>query len=347
MAVERYVESYRQLSGTIHDSGLLRRRRGFYLTRIIIWLLALAVLLAAVVIFGATWFQLITAGLIGMVMAQLGFLSHEAAHREVFASRELNEWTSRIVAGLFMGLSFSWWMAKHNTHHAYPNQEGEDPDIESNLIAMTPNAASRRRGFGAFLASHQGAFFVPLLFLEGANLHFASLKTLLTAPNVPHRVTEIVLIAIRFGAYLTLLFLVLPFGMACAFFGVQVGFFGILLGGAFALNHIGMPTVEKGMHIDFLRRQVVMSRNIKDGPVARFLLGGLQFQIEHHLFPAAPRPSLPVMQKIVREHCAKHDIPYTERTLTEAAATVIAYLSQVGVKGQDPYTCPLVRRYRG
>lgn len=67
----------------------------------------LAGLLAAVVVFGATWFQLITAGLIGMVMAQLGFLSHEAAHRGVFASRELNEWTSRIFAGLFMGLSFS------------------------------------------------------------------------------------------------------------------------------------------------------------------------------------------------------------------------------------------------
>lgn len=347
MTVAKYVESYRQLSETVHDAGLMNRHRSFYLSRIVAWLVVLAGLLAAVIVFGATWFQLITAGLIGMVMAQLGFLSHEAAHREIFASRGWNEWTSRIIAGLFMGLSFSWWMAKHNTHHAYPNQEGVDPDIDSNLIAMTPNAAVRRRGIGAFLASHQGAFFVPLLFLEGANLHYASLKTLYSAPNVPHRITEIVLIAIRHGAYLALLFIVLPFGMACAFFGVQVGFFGILLGGAFALNHIGMPTVEKGIHIDFLRRQVVMSRNIKDGPVARFFLGGLQFQIEHHLFPAAPRTSLPKMQTIVREHCARYGIPYTERTLTEAAATVVAYLSQVGVRGQDPYTCPLVRRYRG
>lgn len=120
-AVEHYVESYRQLSEIIHEARLLRRRRGFYLTRIIIWLVVLAGLLTAVVVFGATWFQLFTAGLIGMVMAQLGFLSHEAAHREVFASRAWNEWTSRIIAGLFMGLSFSWWMAKHNTHHAYPN----------------------------------------------------------------------------------------------------------------------------------------------------------------------------------------------------------------------------------
>ncbi|WP_309132785.1 acyl-CoA desaturase [Brevibacterium sp.] len=347
MSAETYVETYRQLSTTVHDAGLMRRRPGFYLVRIGGWLLGLAGLLVLVVVLGATWFQLLVAAAIGFVMAQLGFLSHEAAHREVFASREANEWLSRIIAGLVMGLSFGWWMAKHNTHHAYPNHEGEDPDIDSNVLALTPDAAQSRRGLGAYLARHQGIFFVPLLFLEGLNLHVASLRTLLTAPEVPHRITEIAFIVLRHGAYLTLLFLTMPFGMACAFFGVQVGAFGILLGGAFALNHIGMPTVPRGVHVDFLRRQVVMSRNIKDGPLVRVLMGGLQFQIEHHLFPAAPRASLPALQRIVRTECAERDIPYVERTLAEAATTVIAYLNQVGVRNQDPYRCPLVKRYRG
>lgn len=347
MSAEAYVEAYRRLSQEAHDAGLFRRRYGFYFTRIIGWVLFLVALVIAIILLGETWYQLIIAALIGMSLAQLGFLSHEAAHREIFGSRAWNEWTSRIIAGLLMGLSFSWWMSKHNTHHAHPNQEGEDPDIKSNLLAFTPQASDRRRGLGSALAKNQGLFFVPLLFLEGLNLHFASFKTLFVTPQVPHRFTEMLLIFIRHTAYLAVLFFVLPMGMAIAFFGVQVGFFGLLLGGAFALNHIGMPTVPSGIHIDFLRRQVRMSRNIEDGPVVRFLMGGLQFQIEHHLFPTAPRSSLPALQKLVREHCSRLDIPYTQRTLRGAAATVIIYLNQVGLKSRDPYVCPLVQSYRG
>lgn len=347
MSGDQYVESYRQLSRAVHDAGLMRRRYGFYLTRISGWVLVLAGLVSLVVLLGETWFQLIIAVLIGVVMAQLGFLSHEAAHRGVFGSRARNEWTSRIIAGLLMGLSFSWWMAKHNAHHAHPNQVDEDPDVASKLLAFTPEASDRRTGLGRVLARHQGVFFAPLLLLEGLNLHVASLRTLFETGHVRHRGVEIALIIVRHTAYLTLLFVVLPVGMAFAFFGVQVGVFGLMLGGAFALNHIGMPTVPADVHVDFLRRQVRMSRNIEDGPLVRFLMGGLQFQIEHHLFPAAPRPSLPAMQKLVREHCGRLGIPYTRRTLTEASSTVIAYLNQVGLKNRDPYVCPLVQQYRG
>lgn len=215
------------------------------------------------------------------------------------------------------------------------------------MLAFTPEASDRRTGIGAAFARYQGVFFVPLLFFEGLNLHFASLKTLFVTPRVRHRFTEIALILVRHAAYLTLLLTVLPLGMAFAFVGVQVGCFGLLLGGAFALNHIGMPTVPPGVRIDFLRRQVRMSRNIKDGPLVRILMGGLQFQIEHHLFPVAPRPSLPAIQTFVREHCARLDIPYTEQTLAGASVTVLSYLNQVGLKNRDPYVCPLVQRYRG
>ena len=90
-----------------------------------------------------------------------------------------------------------------------------------------------------------------------------------------------------------------------------------------------------------------MSRNVRGGPHVHFLKGGLEYQIEHHVFPRAPRPNLPALQKLVRAHCAEHGIPYTETTLGEAFRTIIAYLNQVGLKNRDPYTCPLVRQYRG
>ncbi|GAA3676386.1 acyl-CoA desaturase [Arthrobacter ginkgonis] len=347
MAADRYVETYRQLSKAVHDAGLMRRRYGFYWSMIIGLVLALAGLLAAVILLGETWYQLIIAALIGVVMAQLGFLSHEAAHQEIFASRAWNEWAARMLAGLFVGLSYGWWIAKHNSHHARPNQEGKDPDLDSTVLAFTPDASDRRTGLGSALAKHQGTFFVPLLLLEGLYLHYISLRTLFAKPGVPHRFIEIALIVARHAAFLTLLFVVLPVGMAFTFVGVQVGAFGLLLGGAFAVNHIGMPTVPAGVRIDFLRRQVHMSRNIRGGPLVRFLLGGLQYQIEHHLFPVAARPSLPALQKLVREYCSQYDIPYTERTLSDAATTVVTYLNQVGLKNRDPYVCPLVRRYRG
>lgn len=341
-----YTQAYRELSQEVHDAGLIQRHCWFSWTMIIGWVLALAVLVVMVFLLGDTWYQLLVAAGIGVVMAQLGFLSHEAAHRQLFASRRWNEWTSRIIAGLLVGISYSWWMDKHNSHHGHPNQVGTDPDIDSRVMAFTPEASDARTGLRAQFAKRQGWFFIPLLFLEGLNLQVQSLKVLLTKPKVPHRVTELLLIVVRHTAYFILLFTVLPVGMAFASFGVQVGLFGLLLGGAFALNHIGMPTVAADARVDFLHRQVMMSRNIKDGPLVRFFMGGLQYQIEHHLFPVAPRGSLPAIQKIVRRYCSRYNIPYGERHAIDASKTALAYLNQVGLKHRDSFTCPLVQRYR-
>ena len=173
MSVNEYVETYRRLSTTVHDAGLIRRRRGFYWVRIIGWVLALSVMLVMVVMLGSTWYQLIIAALIGIVMAQLALLSHEAAHREIFGSRAWNEWMARVLSGLLGGLSHGWWMAKHNTHHAHPNNEGIDPDVKSRVLVFTPEASDKRRGLAAKLAQYQGVYFIPLLALEGLNLHVA------------------------------------------------------------------------------------------------------------------------------------------------------------------------------
>lgn len=347
MKSQQFAEPYRRLSAEIHDAGLARRRYLYFATRIIGWILALAALLVAVGALGNSWLQLIPAGLIGLVMAQLGFLSHDAAHRTIFASRTWNEWVSRCISGLLMGLSYNWWMAKHNSHHANPNKEGVDPDVESTVLVLTPDANARRKGLAAWISRLQGWFFIPLLSLEGLNLHVASVRMLLSTPRLKHRFIELLMIAVRHSAYAVLLWTVMTPGKAVAFLGVQIGVFGIMLGGAFALNHIGRPTVPTDVHLDFLRRQVVMSRNITDGPLVRFLMGGLQYQIEHHLFPVVPRPNLPEVQEIVRRRCAELGIEYTERTLAQAFIHVVSYLNQVGSKYTDPYACPLVRRYRG
>ncbi|MGP6174066.1 fatty acid desaturase family protein [Corynebacterium sp. A21] len=347
MIANPYIESFLELTEKVQDAGLMRRRYDFYLPRILFWTLSIVATLVGVVMVGESWYQLILAAFLGLAMSQLGFLSHEATHQEIFQSRRWNEWTARVVAGLFIGLSYGWWADKHGRHHANPNKERTDPDVGSGAFAMTPDNADRRTGLGAKLARYQGYYFLPLLPFEGFSLHFDSVRTLLKAERVKHRWIEILLVGFRLIGLPVFLFLLLPFWLALAFIFVQVLVFGFLLGGAFAANHIGMPSVPHDIKLDFLRRQVHMSRNIRGGRVVNFFMGGLQYQIEHHLFPKVPRPHLPMLQKMVREHCARHGVTYTETTLFGAFAIIIAYLNQVGLKNRDPYTCPLVRQYRG
>jgi fatty acid desaturase len=325
----------------------MRRRYGFYWTMLVFWTLAAAAILVGVALLGDTWWQLVLAGLLGVVMAQFAFLGHEAAHQQIFASRSWNEWTGRVIAGLFNGLSYGWWVDKHGRHHGNPNKVRSDPDVRAGVVSFTPDVTDERTGLAARLTRYQGFYFLPLLFFEGFSLHVSSFKSILFGKGISRRWTEILFVGVRVLGYLAFLFLVLPPGMAVAFVVVQVAVFGFLLGGAFSPNHIGMPTVPQDADIDFLRRQVHMSRNVRGGPLVHFLMGGLEYQVEHHLFPRAPRPNLPALQRYVRRYCAENDIPYTETSLIGAFRTIIAYLNQVGLKNRDPYTCPLVRRYRG
>ncbi|GAB3759077.1 fatty acid desaturase family protein [Microlunatus parietis] len=340
------MTQYLELAKAVNEAGLLRRRRGFYWTLIIGGALAVAAILTGVALLGDTWWQLLLAALLGVVVAQFGFLGHEAAHKQVFDSPRWNRWVGRFLAGLGTGLSYAWWMDKHGRHHSRPNQLGTDPDIESAVVAFTPEAADRRTGLAAALARRQGWFFLPLLLFEGWELHVASVRTLTTRDGMRQRWPELALLTVRHVAYLTFLFLVLPPGLAVAFVVVQVSVFGFLLGGAFAPNHIGMPIVGRGVTFDFLRRQVLMSRNIRGGPVVHFFLGGLEYQIEHHLFPKAPRPNLPKIRRTVRDYCRRHGVSYTETSLVQAYRDLMGYLNQVGLKNRNRYTCPLVREYR-
>ena len=324
----------------------MRRRYGFYWAAFSAAVLALAGVWTGVVLLDDSWLQLILAATLGVIFAQLGFLGHEACHRQIFKSARWNEWTGRVVSGLFVGISYGWWMNKHSRHHANPNQLGKDPDIESAAVAFSSDAAHRRGRVGLWLARRQGVFFLPLLAFEGLMLHASSVGRVFARRPVKHRPVEITFLAVRILGYLALVFLLLPPGVAAAFVGVQVLVFGFLLGGAFAPNHIAMPIVPRGISVDFVRRQVLMSRDISGGPVVRFLMGGLDTQVEHHLFPGMPRPNLRRAQAIVRDYCHEHGIHYTETSIWRAYGSILRYLNRVGLRQRDPFTCPVVQQYR-
>jgi fatty acid desaturase len=345
-APDRHASTYAALSRQVRAEGLLRRRYGFYWCHMIGAVTAFALIWVSSALLGNSWWQLLLAAALAVVCAQFGFLGHDAAHRQVFASHGWNEWAARLLSGGFAGLSYGWWVGKHNRHHAAPNQEGRDPDIGPGALAFTTDAVRNRGRAGRWLGRRQGWLFFPLLTLEGVNLHLQSVLTVLRPSARPsHRGIEAVLVLGRLGGYLAAVFLLLPPGKAVAFVALQTAVFGVLLGAAFAPNHKGMPIVPATMRIDFLQRQVLTSRNIRGNPVVDAAMGGLNYQIEHHLFPSMPRPNLRRARPLVRAYCAEHGVPYTETGLFESYGIVVRHLNAVGIGSRDPFMCPLRTAY--
>ena len=322
---------YAELSRLVRAAGLLGRRPGYYRVRMS---LAVAMLAAGWTVFallGPSWWQLALAAFLAIIFTQVGFLGHDAGHRQVFRSRRSNDLLGLLCAYLLIGLSYSWWIDKHNRHHAHPNQVDRDPDITGRAIAFTgAQASARHRQLGRGLARYQATLFFPMLIVEGLNLHIASVRALRAGPAYRTRLVESALLAAHLGGYLAAVFIVLPPAPAVAFIAVHQGLFGLYMGCAFAPNHKGMPILRRDEELDFLRRQVLTSRNIRGGRCLDLLLGGLNHQIEHHLFPSMPSPSLRRAQPLVRAFCIRYDLPYVEATLTGSYAQVLGYLHEVG-----------------
>jgi fatty acid desaturase len=325
----------------------MRRRYGYYWAKLIGAVVLLAVWVAAFVWIGDSWWQLASAAVLGVTMTQIAFLGHDAAHRQMFKSGRWNDWISMIIANLLVGISYGWWQSKHTRHHANPNKEGADPDIALRAVAMTPAMATRHRSrLLRWLVAHQGWYFFPLLVLEGVSLHTDGLKRVLSRDKVERRWVEIAFLTVRLGGLTALVLAVLPPGKAVAFMAVQLAVFGLYMGSSFAPNHIGMPLVSPKLKLDFLRRQVLMSRNITGGRLISLFMGGLNYQVEHHLFPSMARPHLRKIQSLVATYCADEGVTYTQTSLWQSYRTVIGYLNTVGLKGKDPFLCPLVAQRR-
>jgi fatty acid desaturase len=327
----RRGSDFSTLCREIREARLLDRRYASYAIRIVATIAAFAGAWAAFAWIGNSWFQLITAGVLGIAFTQVAFLGHDGGHQQIWRSKRANELLSVVAGNLLVGLSFGWWVDKHNRHHSHPNHEGHDPDIGDGVLAFTTGQiAARHHRLGVFIGRYQAWLFFPLLLLEGLNLHVASARFLLGDPARRYWRLERVLFVVHLAAYLGALLIVLDPAKAVAFLAVHQAVFGLYMGCSFAPNHKGMPTIPHGMKLDFLRRQVLTSRNVRGGWFTDLLLGGLNYQVEHHLFPNMPRASLRKAQSIVREYCATHRIPYTETTLFGSYAIVLRHLHDLG-----------------
>ncbi len=326
-------DGYVELSAQIRDAGLLDRRLGYYAVKGALTLAALAAGWFALFALGDTWLTLAVAVGLGILFTQVVFFGHDAGHHQIFETRRANQVVGLIAGNLLTGLSFGWWVPKHGAHHAHPNQVDRDPDIGAGAVAFTAAVAADRCRFGRLAARCQAWTFFPLLTLEGLGLHMASIQSLRKRRPA---LLEAMLIGFHTVAYLAAIFWVLSPGRALAFIAVQQGVFGLYMGCSFAPNHKGMPTVDADARPSFAERQVLTARNVTGGPLVTFLLGGLNYQIEHHLFPRMPRANLARSQKLIRAFCADQGLAYTEDTVVGSYRCALAHLHAIGAGVVDP-----------
>lgn len=318
---------YGELSRQIRQVGLLRRRYVYYGVKISLNIVAFASAWIAFFQVGDSWWQLFLAVFFAVMFGQLSFIGHDAGHKQIFRSGRANDVIGFWHGGM-VGLSYASWMAQHTRHHANPNHEDDDPDIHIPAVAFTTEQALARRGFLRWMAKYQAILFFPLLLLEGFSLHVSSVKALLSKDLRSHKI-EIFLVVGHFAAYLTAVFLVLSPLTGIIFILVHQCLWGVYMGCSFAPGHKGMPTVAPGQTLDFLRKQVLTTRNVRGGVCVDFALGALNYQVEHHLFPSMPRPNLRLAQPIVRAFCAQKGIEYTQCGWQQTYGYVLRHLHAV------------------
>ncbi len=310
---------------------------GYYALRIAAVTALYAAVWAAFVLIGDSWWALLTAGFLAFVFGQVALLAHDLAHRQVFRLRKASEVSGLVAGNLGIGMGYGWWQDKHTRHHANPNHEDLDPDLTPDILVWTQDQARAARGLPRLLGRSQAFLFFPLLTLEGFNLHVSGVRSLLDR-SLKHRTWEGTLLATHFAAYLSALFLVLPPGKAVVFLLVHQCLFGVYLGSIFAPNHKGMPTLRGADRPDFLRRQVLTSRNVRGGRFTDIVLGGLNHQIEHHLFPSMPSPHLRRARTIVRRYCQEIGVSYLETGLVDSYRQTLASLRTAGAPLRKPRT---------
>jgi len=330
---------YAVLSRQVRQAGLLAARPRYYAWKITLTAAAVVAGWAMFVLVGDSWWQIGVAVFLAVAFGQIGFLGHDAGHQQVFATRRANYVLGIICGNLGIGLSYGWWTGKHNRHHAHPNTEDMDPDVMIGPLAFSSARAQASRGVQRLLFRYQAYLLVPMMFFEAVSLHTASIGALIRQASQPgtsqkgsgrHWVWETVLLAVHVSGYLCALVLVLSPVRAVVFVLIQQGLFGFYLGCSFAPNHKGMPMLAAADKTDFLRRQVLTSRNVRGGRLIDFALGGLNYQIEHHLFPSMPRPSLRRAQPLIAAFCAEHGLPYCQATLLGSYAQALRHLNGIG-----------------
>jgi fatty acid desaturase len=327
---------YAALKARVKEGGLLEPQGRYYTIKIAYTLAMFAAGLAPLFLLDG-WLRVLVAPYLAFCCAQLGFLAHDLGHKQVFRSTKVNNWLGMVIANLLVGMSLGWWNDKHNAHHANPNHDGMDPDVDIPFMAFSEEQALRKRGISRFLTAYQAFLFFPALTLTTYSMQFGSIKFTLRS-RYRWRVPDTAMLWVHFVVYYIGLPLLLGPWQALVFILMHRGLLGLFIGAVFAPNHKGMLMVgEDDEQLDFLRKQVLTARSVRSRPHIDFLYGGLNHQAAHHLFPTMPRNNLRIAAEMTRQFCEERGISYHVTGVRQSFREILHCLHQT--------SAPLRRRH--
>jgi len=320
---------YAVLKRRIQDAGLLKKRPSYYAlsitTNVLLWTLCLVFVFAV----GTVWGQALGAVGLAIMSVQLGFQLHDSGHRQMFDSPGKNALVGLATADLLLGVSYGWWVQKHNRHHGNPNDVDLDPDIKVGAIAYNDEQAQARRGAGRLAAMYQAYLFFPLTTFLAWSMHVAGYSYLLKESS-RYRRLEAVLLVVNALVYLGAMLYFLGPWSALMVVLIQKGIGGAYMAAVFAPNHKGMPQTDAASRLDFVRTQVLTARNVRGHPLTDLWYGSLNYQIEHHLFPGMPRLNMRKAQPIIANFCRERGISYHETSFLQSYRELLAFLNDIG-----------------
>ncbi|HEY4867172.1 MAG TPA: acyl-CoA desaturase [Candidatus Dormibacteraeota bacterium] len=303
---------YAELRREVLAAGLLDRAYGYYLFRAgsCFAMLTAAIVIALVSSPTPAWL-IVSAALLGFCIVQVALIGHDAGHREVFRSPARNDLLGLACWSLVAGVAFWYWNDRHNAHHGHTNDPENDPDIQGGgLLAFTEEEARDRTGWRLLALRHQGLLIWLSAGLLALWFRLESIVYVLRELRGRRRATELALAGANSGVW-ALAVISLGWKGAALFLITQICG-SVYLAALIAPNHKGMPVWARDAPVTFLQRQVLGSRNVNSHPLWDYLFGGLNYQIEHHLFPNMPRVNLRRCREIVRPFCAARGLEYTE-----------------------------------
>jgi fatty acid desaturase len=326
-----------ELRAELRDAGVFEFREGRTWLKVVAMALGVAACLTGIVELG--WVAALPLiPICAVLCTSIAMVGHEGSHRSFSASPLRNEIIAYLAFPMFSGLSLSYWHNKHDRlHHGHPNVDNVDTDIMpfpfSSSRAGHARCGRKERWFQRNLQKY---LFWPMSTLMAVGMRRSSILHLLRTKTRDR--------AWWFEAFCTsvhyIAWLVVPsivFGPIAAF-GVYTGVWalvGVCLALVFAPAHMGMP-VTNGQNRDWLH-QIETTRNLELPRVVSPFFIGLDYQVEHHLFPKIPHASLPKAAKITAEWCARHGLPYESIPYPKALAISVRFMAVAWSKEAE---CP-------
>lgn len=332
-------EYYTELRKEVENSGLLNRTPVYYLIIFFFYLASFALLLWIVIISNKWHITALLAFPLASICIQLSFLGHEAGHRAISKNNFLNYGIGQITLSFITGFGLKSWVEFHNKHHAHPNDENLDPDIsEGTPFSFTEKKAKQRAGIIKFITRNQAFLLAPAVFIIMLIKKYVYAKPSFKKGNR----SDLIFIAMHYILFLGIVPYFIGFLQALLlYFIVSMGM-GFWFGFSFLPNHLGMPTFKGNENYSFFEKQILTSRDIKGNLLLDFLTGGLNYQIEHHLFPTMSRKYLKKAKIIIKNFCKEKGIPYKDDSFSNAWVEVFRYINDVGKHAGDLFVVKAV-----